>query len=209
MPVSRFMSAQFANPTGLFGRLVMGRLLNRINAQANQLVFETLSPASHERVLEVGFGGGELLFKIAHAVTTGHIDGVEMSDSMLQKLARKVMKSDMQNIALHAGDVESLPFPATHFDCACSVNTIYFWPNLETGLIELARTIKEGGRLVIGFGSASHLRDAGFEERGFSLYEPGEIEDVFCRTGFTTDALNTIERGSRGPFYALRGIRKV
>lgn len=207
MSVSQFMADQYANPTGWFGRFVIGPLLNRSNATANRLVFETLAPGTTDSVLEVGFGGGELLQKIAMHVAEGRVDGVELSDSMRAQFEAKLRRLQLSNVALHSGGIDSLPFADATFDCACTVNTIYFWPNLDRGLRELSRVIQRDGKLVIGFGSAEHLRRAGYEERGFTLYEPDDIGEAFARNGFETDVLSSIERGKRGPFFALRGTR--
>jgi hypothetical protein len=52
------MARQLAKPSGLFGRMIVGRLLDRANHAINSLVYETLESDSKAQVLEVGFGGG-------------------------------------------------------------------------------------------------------------------------------------------------------
>ncbi len=207
MSVSKFMAGQFARPTGWFGRLFMGPLLDRSNSAGGKLVFETLSAGHGERVLEVGFGGGELLLKIARQLGSGRIEGVELSEPMLHKVAQRARRAGLSNIGLHSGKVDSLPFPDATFNCACSVNTIYFWSHLEDGLRELARVILPGGRLVLGFGCDRHLREAGYEDRGFKLFAPGQVVEAFNANGFNATVLNKIDRKNSGPFYARKGIR--
>lgn len=209
MPVSWFMARQFARPRGLFGRLFLGGMLDRANVRTNALVFDVMAVAASDCVLEVGFGGGDLLVRLAGAVPGGRVEGVELSDPMLGRVRARVRRSGLADrVRLHAGSVEALPFESGQFDCACSVNTIYFWPDLHRGLTELARVLRPGGRLVLGFGSDEALRRAGYEERGFSLYTPAQIEDALRASGLEPSALERLDReGLRGAFFVSRSER--
>lgn len=209
MPVSWFMARQFARPRGLFGRLFLGGMLDRANVRTNALVFDVMAVAASDCVLEVGFGGGDLLVRLAGAVPDGRVEGVELSDPMLGRVRARIRRSGLADrVRLHAGSVEALPFDSGQFDCACSVNTIYFWPDLHRGLTELARVLRPGGRLVLGFGSDEALRRAGYEERGFSLYTPAQIEDALRASGLEPSALERLDReGLRGAFFVSRSER--
>ena len=209
MPVSWFMARQFARPRGLFGRLFLGGMLDRANVRTNALVFDVMAVAASDCVLEVGFGGGDLLVRLAGAVPGGRVEGVELSDPMLGRVRARIRRSALADrVRLHAGSVEALPFDSGQFDCACSVNTIYFWPDLQCGLTELARVLRPGGRLVLGFGCDEALRRAGYEERGFSLYTPAQIEDALRASGLEPSALERLDReGLRGAFFVSRSER--
>ena len=90
----------------------------------------------------------------------------------------------------------------------CSVNTTYFWPDLHRGMAELARVLRPGGRLVLGFGSDEALRRAGYEERGFTLHTAAQIEDALRASGFAPSALQRLDReGPRGAFFVSRSER--
>ncbi len=69
MAISKFIARQSAKPQGLFGRLIFGRLLNRANTAVNQLIYDSLQHDAQSRVLEIGFGGGDLLFRIARSLS--------------------------------------------------------------------------------------------------------------------------------------------
>lgn len=200
------LAAQSHKPSGILGRLFMGRYLDRANAEINQLVFEALGTGPQDRVLEVGFGGADLLLRIAASLDGGKIEGVDLSHEMVVSAGKRARKLGLsQNTDFHQGSIESLPFEDASFDLACSVHTIYFWPDLDRGIAELARVIKSSGRLVLGYSAESVLRDEGWVERGFSAYSNQRIDDACRAHGFVSEPLKSIERKPRGTTYAYCG----
>ncbi|MGI9316663.1 MAG: class I SAM-dependent methyltransferase [bacterium] len=199
------MAHQFANPSGIFGRLITANLLNRSNFKSNQLIFDLLSIMPGSVVLEVGFGGGDLLLKIAKQNDSGTVYGLERSLDMLHRTAKKVRQSEnAATIHLSAGVVDSLPFKDNQFDHICSVNTVYFWSDLSKCIAELYRVTRFGGVLLLGFGDASVLKAEGYEERGFILYTPERIRGSLIQNGFTPEQEHCMSRGKRGDFYAFK-----
>lgn len=208
MAISNFVARQSAKPHGLFGRLIFGRLLNRVNAPVNRLVYHNLKHDAKSRLLEIGFGGGDLLFRIARSLAGGRVDGVDVSAEMLANAQDKVASMGLEDtVVLQLGSVDSLPFAEATFDAACSVHTLYFWPDLTTGLKELARVIKPGGRLVLGFSSGAALIEDGYTDRGFKAYSSQQLTDACLACGFTADGLATIGRKRGGTIYVYSGIR--
>ena len=57
-----YMARQYAAPSGWFGRLVVGRLLNRYNRPSNAFVLQHLEfdVRKGQKLMELGFGGGDL-----------------------------------------------------------------------------------------------------------------------------------------------------
>ena len=209
MAINWFMARQYANPQGLFGRLFMARKLNQTNLPGNGLVFDLMSVEPANEVLEVGFGGGGLLFRFAKGAMNGRVAGVEFSQSMFDSVRKRVLSQKLSaRIELHMGSVDALPFEDNRFDCACSVNTLYFWPDLASGLVELSRVIKPGGRLVLGFGSDTDMHEAGYHKRGFSLYAAQEIETALDAAGLEPYALERLDQ-ARGAFLASASRKRV
>jgi SAM-dependent methyltransferase len=201
MPVPRFIARQFAHPSGLVGRFVMGPLLNLESATLNRLVLDSLAIEPDDQVLEVGFGGAALLQEIAKRVQTGCVCGVDRSEAMVAAAtARFRHRPESGRVELRQGMIEALPYPAARFTKACSVNTVYFWPSLFSGLTELARVLRPGGRLVLGFASDERMRRAGFHEHGFALYSPEQLSTALREHGFLPGALTS---GRRGLVFAL------
>src|SRR5258706_13990759 len=59
----RFIARQLSHPSGFLGAVIMF-LMNRGNAGINAFALEKLAPSAHDRILEIGFGGGLLLPKL-------------------------------------------------------------------------------------------------------------------------------------------------
>lgn len=203
-----FMARQSRRPSGIFGRLLMGSYLDRANADINALVYQRLVPEPAQRLLEIGFGGAELLLRIAHGLDSGRIDGLELSSEMIANARRRANRLGLAGkTAFHQGSVELLPFADASFDAVCSVHTIYFWPDLAQGLKEIARVLKPGGRLVMGFSAAGDLRREGWVDKGFNVYQNDEIIAAARAQGIEAGQVESIERIPRGLSYVYCGIK--
>ena len=66
----------------------MGRLLNRANTRSNRFILSLMTLQENDTVLEIGFGGADLLFQSARQVQSGSVTGVELSAEMLARARR-------------------------------------------------------------------------------------------------------------------------
>ncbi len=201
------MAQQLMRPSGLFGRYVMARLLNRRTADHCCVVREELAVGAKDRVLEIGFGGAGLLTLLCQDASQGFVAGAELSEEMLAA-ASKRLRSQVASgqVALVRASVESLPYPDAAFDKACTVNTTYFWPDLGRGLAELSRVIRRGGRLVLGFVSPKDIVKAGLDRHGFSYHSPEELGSALVHASFQPRGLRS-GSDSRGTFYVITAER--
>ncbi len=194
-------------PSGLFGRHVMAGLLNRRTLRHCGVVREELAVSPKDRVLEVGFGGAALLALLCRDASQGFVAGVEVSDEMLAAANRRLRGSlSSGRLALSRASVESLPYSDAEFDKACSVNTTYFWPDLGRGLAELARVVRPGGRLVLGFVAPEDIVRAGLDRHGFSHHSPEQLNAALMVAGFQPTSLRSGE-DSRGSFFVVSAER--
>jgi arsenite methyltransferase len=204
----QFISNQLALPSGIFGRYLMGKLLNRTTSTHNALVLKQLDIQPTDRVLEVGFGGAALLERIVRQTSEGFVAGVELSEVMVANANVRLRTwAKTGRLEIHQGNIESLPFPDTHFDKACSVNTVYFWSDLAKCFAELLRVIKPGGKLILGFTDDKDITGAGLYKRGFLIYSIDDLKAALTAQEFIPGLL---ESGSdaRGTFYSLTSERK-
>lgn len=179
----RFMARQFARPRGLVGRWLLGPWLNRVNRSMNALALRALDVKQGERVVEIGFGGGDLL---ASLLGTGasRVVGVDLSPEMVAR-ARKRFRRQIADgrLSVLLGSVDDLPLEAASIDKACSLHTLYFWQDPAAGMRELARILRPGGTLVIGIEAPETLRNWPGHRYGFTVYEPGEVIALAAAAG--------------------------
>jgi SAM-dependent methyltransferase len=140
----------------------------------NGVALELVAPAPGERVLEIGFGGGALLRMMR--ARGAEVAGVDVSEAMVRRL---------RGFDVQVASAERLPFPGSAFDAAVSLNSLYFWPDPEAAFREIARALRPGGRLVIGFEPPEELRKWPGHRHGFRLFEVAEVRALLDQSGFT------------------------
>jgi len=179
------LRSQFGKPSGLFGALFMGPILNLSNARLVNAAVEILEPQPKNRVLDVGFGGGLSLVALAAKAPRATIVGVDHSREMVATAARLIRDKKLDaRVSVKWGDVAKLPFRAGAFHKVLTVNSLYYWPDLIASLREVARVMKHGGRLAAGFRSATSLGPLTRDWEGFRLYEPQEFAEIMREAGF-------------------------
>jgi len=183
--VSTFIAGQLRRPSGLFGRHVVSRILNRGNAAMNERTRQLLELVPDDHVLEIGFGGGDLIARMAPIVTRGRIAGVDFSPEMTA-FCTKRFRHLVQAGRLELGtvDVGALPHDAATFTKACTVNTIYFWPDPGAALASIRRVLRPGGRLVVSFNPPATAGKLPYTKHGFVLYEPDQVRGLLRDADF-------------------------
>ena len=185
MLLSKFIAKQLGNPSGIIGNLISAPLLNKRNVVLNDVAFDSLDLGPHDRVLEVGFGGGYLLGRMSAVVTDGLLAGVDVSPTMValcEKRNRLLVREGRLDVK--CARAESLPYPAGYFTKVCTVNSIFYWQNVPQALSEFWRVLAEGGTLVMCFTSKESLENKSFTNYGVALYEANEVELMMASAGF-------------------------
>jgi SAM-dependent methyltransferase len=183
--VNEYLAGQLRRPHGVIGRLAMAPMWNRRNAPLNDAVLASLDLRRDDDVLEVGFGGGYLLGRMAAAVTDGRLAGVDASPAMVARAKRRfgaLVRAG--RLDLQCAVAEALPHPDGAFAKACTVNSIFYWDDLGRGLSELHRVLALDGVLAVCFTSRASLEPRGFAKYGLVPYEADQVAVAFERAGF-------------------------
>jgi arsenite methyltransferase len=182
---ARFLARQLANPSGLFGRLVLAPTWNRRNAALNDMAFDRLALQPRDRVMEVGVGGGYLLGRMAAVVTDGFLVGIDASPTMLafcERRHRALVRAG--RLELKCAEAESLPYPSGHVTKVCTVNSIFYWKDAPHAFAEMHRVLQAGGLLVICFTCRTSLEDRSFARHGLTLYDADDVAQLMESSGF-------------------------
>lgn len=181
---NKVLAQQLGNPFGLFGRVVT-TMMNSGNKQMNRTSITALHLQCNHRVLDIGFGGGVALEMMSREVSEGMVVGLEMSDTALRQAHKKFRRQIKDGrIELMKGVIEDMPFSEKEFDRVTTVNTIYFWKDVEKSTAEIYRVLKPNGAVVIGFRPADEMKKLAFTKYGFKLYNNTTILSFLRNTGF-------------------------
>ncbi|MEE8470871.1 MAG: methyltransferase domain-containing protein [Dehalococcoidia bacterium] len=131
------------------------------------MALERLSVREGEIALEVGFGSGHCLKRMAQSVgATGIACGLDISAGMLGVTRRRLDKAGLMNrVELCRGDAASLPYRDSTFDAVFMSYSLELFdtPEIPELLEEVRRVLKPGARLAVsslskGSGASTMLK---------------------------------------------------
>jgi ubiquinone/menaquinone biosynthesis C-methylase UbiE len=134
----------FALPVGIKGRLA-GWYMGFSDAQHRELA-EVAPIGNRSRLIEIGFGPGQLLAMLHARSSDLVLAGVDPSELMVRRARRRNSRAD-----LHLGAAAAIPFPDGYADIVISVNNIPMWPDLDAGLAEIRRVLQPAGVAMIAW----------------------------------------------------------
>lgn len=100
-----------------------------------------------ERLLDLAAGTGGVA--LAAARRGAEVVAVDWSPGMVSFLAARASGEGVEGVSAQVMDGQNLDLPTAHFDAACSVFGIMFFPDHRAGLAELLRVLKPGGRVGV------------------------------------------------------------
>ena len=182
--LAKLQAQQLSHPSGLVGRLILAPMWNRRNSALNDVALERLDLRPDDLVLEVGFGGGYLIGRMAAVVTEGRLAGLDVSQAMVDVCSKR-FRALIQagRLDLQCASAESLPYPDGHFTKACTVNSIFYWLDAQQVIREFGRVLETGARLVMCFTCPESLRGKPFSQHGLKLYQVEQVEQMMRTAG--------------------------
>ena len=146
-----FIARQSARPSGVLGRLIANVMAHE-TADFNERAVRLLDPSPSDSVLEIGFGHGRTIERLARAVPEGRVCGLDVSRAMLDMAVRRNRRAVAAGrVELRMSDAASIPYEDKSFGKALTVHTLYFWTDPIPCLREIRRVLKPRGRFVLGF----------------------------------------------------------
>jgi demethylmenaquinone methyltransferase / 2-methoxy-6-polyprenyl-1,4-benzoquinol methylase len=102
-----------------------------------------------KNILDIATGTADFAIKAA-LKTRAHVEGIDISENMLNIGRKKITKKKVQDyISLSIGDAESLQFPNETFDAVIVAFGVRNFENLHLGLTEMYRVLNLKGIAVI------------------------------------------------------------
>ncbi len=186
-----FIAQQFAKPEGICGRLV-GTAMGLINHLPNMRAIELLDIVERDDVLEIGFGPGWALKRMAKLARSGTIVGVDRSPTMFrQAQARNRTAIEDGKVKLIQGRFEQLPLESATVDKVLAVNVIYFCSPEGTALKEARRVLRRGGTMSIYVTDCSSMRRLQFiGPETKQTFDRKGLEDFLSDSAFGSDQID-------------------
>jgi SAM-dependent methyltransferase len=182
----RYLARQFAGPTGVGGRLVTS-VMNRQNRPLYEAALRLLDAGDSDSVLDVGCGNGFVLALLAER-TGASLVGVDPSGAMVRAAARRNRKTVVEGrLTVRRGEAGCLPFPDGSLTKACSVNTVYFWPDVDAAMAEIGRVLSPGGVFVNALYTNERLAAHSHTRSGYRFHEPAALIAAAGRAGFAVE----------------------
>ena len=128
--------------------------LNRLISAGNDIkwrktiykIAERLNPID---ILDIATGTADIALELSK-IEGSKITGLDISEKMLDVGRQKVTERNLENkVSLVSGDAENLNFSKSTFDLISIGFGVRNFQNLEKGLLESFRVLREGGTLII------------------------------------------------------------
>lgn len=114
--------------------------------KAVKVIVDTEEPL---QILDVACGTGDFTIEIAQKAAPGsRVSGIDLSEGMMKIGREKILAAGVQADMVQ-GDCEDLPYQEGTFDRISVGFGVRNFEHLETGLKEMQRVLKKGGKLVI------------------------------------------------------------
>ncbi len=109
-----------------------------------------LSDRTHDDILDIATGTGDLAIRLARTLDPVTVVGVDLSEEMIEIGRRKVAAEGLDEIVtLGPGDCMQLPFPDSSFDAVTCAYGVRNFADIEAGYREMYRVLRPGGTVVI------------------------------------------------------------
>jgi len=186
--INNYIARQFGKPTGFGGRIITA-IMNRQNYPLYEETVQRLSPCSSESVLDIGCGNGYVLGMLAARSDCFYV-GIDISESILKSATKRNHRFVKNgNMTFKYGEAARIPFGSAVFDKAYTINTVYFWEELNDIMTEVRRVLKPGGMFVNTLYTNDTLARFSHTQFGYKRFAQGQLISAAQYAGFGAKAI--------------------
>jgi ubiquinone/menaquinone biosynthesis C-methylase UbiE len=206
MGLMKYISEQFHKPTG-FGSRLATFVMNRQNDKQYRGTEAALALRDTDTVLDIGFGNGYLLHRLAECYGC-RFYGIDISEDMLRAASKRCEQFiNKGRMTLSLGDALQTELPDNFFDKVYTVNTVYFWDDLAAGLAEIRRVLKSGATFINAVYTREFLDTLPVTSQGYAKHSIGHLVTTGETEGFTVTPQAIVEGKAYCLVYQKQGER--
>ncbi|MCA0922811.1 class I SAM-dependent methyltransferase [Pseudooceanicola nanhaiensis] len=112
------------------------------------MMLDTADISSTDRIIDIGCGTGASTLEAARRVPTGKVLGVDISEPLLARAARRAKAEGMQNASFLLADAQTHDFSAQPFDLLVSRLGMSFFSDTVAALKNLSNSLSDGGAMI-------------------------------------------------------------
>jgi SAM-dependent methyltransferase len=190
----KYVGANFANPAGIGGN-ISTKIMNIMNQEQYKVVLDNIRLEQNNCILDIGFGNGYLIKKLIGENIPIKICGIDISKDMLRKVELENIKN-VQNgtLYLRMENINKTSFENNLFDKIYTVNTIYFWPELNKCFSEIKRVLKPDGIFLNVIYTRKYLDKIVYTKYGFNKYTVDDIKNLTENNGMSIIEIIEIQK---------------
>ena len=201
-----FLTKQFGNPSGLFGKFI-GNRMAKGNAYDAKWTVSLLGIQPNHHILEIGFGPGVSTQLAGEKASKGYVAGIDHSKTMVQAASnRNTSAIQSGRMELKQGEVSSLPYPDESFDIAFSLHSIYFWPKPVDCLKDIKRVLRPGGLVAITI-QPKDKWVPNVDPKVMTLYFGRDVAQMFSEAGYQNVRIEVPPQADKASLECILGIK--
>ena len=171
----------------------MTAVMNRQNRPLYEATLDLLGADDYDLVLDIGCGNGAVLALLASRCGAA-LAGVDPSPDMVKAAAsRNAVLVRQGRLAVTLGDASHLNFDDQAFTKAFSVNTVYFWDDLQATMSEIRRMLVPSGLFVNALYTNETLRGHPHTQTGYRFHDPKALVESAVHSGFEVNTVPVVD----------------
>lgn len=188
MSLERYISKQFSKPVG-FGGKVISFVMNRQNRPLYEETIRLLAISNTDSILDIGCGNGYVL-KMLTSQNNCMLTGIDPSASIIKDAFRRCHKFVKNGrMTFLCQNVKEMSFADNSFSKAYTINTVYFWENLNNTLSDIRRVLKPNGLLINTFYSNETLSRFSHTKFGYKRFTVEQLTVAGHDAGFAVNVI--------------------
>jgi len=188
MSINSYIAKQFKLPKGLGGKAI-SFVMNRQNRPLYEETIRLLPITDTDSVLDIGCGNGYVLNMLARQ-NNCEFTGIDISASIINaaiKRNRRSIKNGRMRFINR--NISETSFEDNSFSKAYTINTVYFWENLDTTMAEIWRILKPNGLFINTLYTNETLSRFSHTQFGYKRFTAEQLTEAGLNAGF---AVNTV-----------------